>query len=200
MLAQIMFVKKRLLHRRNLGINQPGFPCHLCQFFQNHCVMNSVAWIFSPGKRAMALNKNARHLCSVKLQRFKSFHNHFSSIQLIIRTDFRVAHQAGAWNRPIEIITMRCPQRGDCFPRLTPRRRILRMSMHNAADRCEVPIQFKMRHQIAARFVSAFDHLTLPIADDHTPRLHRLIVDAARVDHNQPAFSVNAADVSPGKR
>ena len=71
--------------------------------------------------------------------------------------------------------------------------------MDNAAKRRITAVEFKMRRGVGRRTILPFHHLATHINHHHIVRFHAFVGNAAGLDHHQPAFAVNGADVAPGK-
>ncbi|MNE46913.1 hypothetical protein D3C80_1412830 [compost metagenome] len=74
------------------------------------------------------------------------------------------------------------------------------MGMHDAADVGKFAVQRQMGSGIRRGFLTALNALAISQIDHHhILHLHMRIFHAGRFDHHQPAFTVNGADVTPGK-
>ena len=71
--------------------------------------------------------------------------------------------------------------------------------MDNAAKRRITTVEFEMRRSVGRRTILPFHHLTAHIDHHHIVCFHGFVGDAAGLDHHQPAFAVDSADVAPGK-
>lgn len=78
-------------------------------------------------------------------------------------------------------------------------RRVRRVGMHHAAEARIATIQRQVRGGIGRRTIAPLHHLTLEIDYHHIVRFHGLIGDAAGLNRHQPTFTVDGADVTPGK-
>ena len=71
--------------------------------------------------------------------------------------------------------------------------------MDNAAKRRVTTVEFEMRRSVGRWTIFPFHHLTAHIDHHHIVRFHGFVGNAAGLDHHQPAFAVDSADVAPGK-
>ena len=71
--------------------------------------------------------------------------------------------------------------------------------MDNAAKRRITTVEFEMRRGVGRRAIFPFHHLAAHINHHHIGRFHGFVGNAAGLDHHQPAFAVDSADVAPGK-
>ena len=71
--------------------------------------------------------------------------------------------------------------------------------MDNAAKRRVTTVEFEMRRGVGRRTILPFHHLAAHINHHHIVRFHGFVGNAAGLDHHQPAFAVDSADVAPGK-
>lgn len=83
MLSKVVLIQKRLLHGRETGREQHGMKIHECHFLQHHRVVHRIQGIRAPGKGAVAVHQNRRHLRRVHSPFPERLHNHPASFPLI---------------------------------------------------------------------------------------------------------------------
>lgn len=101
-LAQVMLIKKLLLHSVCTKGERFGVKCHKSKLLQYHTVVNSGMGILSPGERTMTVYKNSGNVVGGEV--VKCFDDHISSFFFVLSGDFFGCHFAGAWNFAIEVI------------------------------------------------------------------------------------------------
>ena len=71
------------------------------------------------------------------------------------------------------------------------------MGVRDAADVGECLVELDVRGRIAGGAELAFHHLPFEVHDDHVVRRHVVVGNAAGLDDNEAALSVDLADVAP---
>ena len=71
--------------------------------------------------------------------------------------------------------------------------------MYDSADLRKRPVQLQMCCRIRGRAVASFYFITVQIHHNHILRGQLIILHTAWLNDKQPAFSVDSADVAPGK-
>ena len=112
-------------------------------------VLYGVHRILAPGKRRVPGHKHARNRHRVQFLRLEVLGNHRSGIPHIRLGHFFGGQRPGQRNLAMKIVRMRRPQAGNRPARLRPRRRKLRVRVHNAANLRKLEIQQRVRVQVA---------------------------------------------------
>src|SRR6202000_1898429 len=100
MLSKIMAVQQRLRHRCSIWINLQRDPRHLCNSFQNHCVMDCTLRSLSPGEGCVPCNQNSGSRHWIKI--VKAAGDCQSSVVHVVSADFKWCQLLGYWNGSVE--------------------------------------------------------------------------------------------------
>ena len=123
---------------------------------------------------------------------------HFAGIKLVILINFFFRQLTGAWNCPIKIICMGCPECRNINSSLCISNRIHRMCMCYAADFLKLSVKFKMRFCIRRWFPLAFYCLSRHKIDNHHILwAHAIIINSRGFNYNKPFTSVDSTNISP---
>jgi hypothetical protein len=72
--------------------------------------------------------------------------------------------------------------------------------MDDSADPLEGAVQRQVRRRIGRRTAVSADDVAVEVDDDQVVAVERVIGDPTRLDRDEPAGAVDAADVSPRQR
>ena len=147
----------------------------------------------------MVFTQNRRNCHRIFSHPCKFLHDQPAGILLIGFCNLLRGQTAHARNFPIHVIRMRRSITWNPASRLGPAGGIGGMGMYDSADLRKRPVQLQMRRRIRGRTVASFYFIAVQIHHNHILRRQLIIFHTAWLNDKQPAFSVNSADVAPGK-
>ena len=199
MFSVIMLILKLLWCRLYLRIDRFCPVCHFCNLFQHDRIVYRFSGILSPGKGAVVFAQNCRNCHRIFFHPDKFLHDQPAGILLIGFCNLLRGQTAHARNFPIHVIRMCRSIAWNSTSCLGPAGRIGGMGMYDSSNLRKRPVQLQMRCRIRGRAVASFYFITVQIHHNHILRCQLIIFHAAWLNDKQPAFSVDSADVAPGK-
>ena len=199
MFAQEVLVKKLLLHRRQSRIQCQVVPRHERDLFEHDGIVHRLFCVLAPAKRAVAVHQNGGDAVGVEVP--EPLDDHIPCFQLVTAADLLRGHPARAGDLAVEIIAVRCAERGDAAPRLCKNRSPARVCMHHAADILERAVQDKVRIRVGGRIQISFHGFSrFKIDHDQIRRVQRVVFHTGGLDDHQALLPVYARHIAPCKR
>ena len=159
--------------------------------------MNRFVSVFSPGEWSMIFAQNCRYCLIIFI--FEVIYDQKSCIFLIRRIDLFFCQAAHARDFSVHVICMGGSVTRDSSSCLSPAGCPWRVRMYHTADLWKCTVQFQMSRCIRGWIVSSLNLISLKIHDHHIIRCQFVIVNTTGFDGKISGFTVNLADISPGK-
>ena len=152
-LSQEMLVLDNLRCRLYSGIQDLGAACHLGNLLENHCVVNCVGCISSPGERSMVGAQNTRYVHRIDASLVEGLDDNKACVLLILAVDLVSGQASCAGNLAVEVVCVSGSVAGNAAACLCPGGSPRRMGMYYAANLRERLIIVKMVSCLVGRFV-----------------------------------------------
>ena len=194
-----MLIHHKLIRARNVRIDLLGDERHFCDFFDDGRVVYGTVGVFAEGEHAVALDEHARHFDRVQVVLFETFDDDEPRVLFVLPFDLLFGERARAGDIAVKIIGVRRAVERDVAPRLRPRGRKGGVRVRDAAHVRERLVKLHVRRRVARGAEFALHHFAVEVDDNHVVRGHVVIRDPAGFDDDEPAFTIDLADVAPRK-
>ena len=148
----------------------------------------------------MVAHQARRHGDRVDAALGEALADHLAGVELVGLLDLVLREPPHARDRSVEVVGVGGTVGGDVAARLRPRNRPGRVRVHNAADLvAPLLIEVGVGRGVRGRVEVALHDPAVEVADDEALRGELVVVNAGRLDNEQPPLPVELRGVAPGE-